>query len=306
MNRFDVAFDVLCYLSARGRSRPHVLDQLGASVQSLDVHAFRSNLESLGHLEIERDPTTLQTTDWEVSTSCLAGVEDDYLLCGWRSLSLVEVLRVAVVQAGGRLLEQPQESAPTAFRVADLEEEQIEVMAASISDACGIKVGVAHRAGPTLAERLPSLSELIEASPHTQLVGARALRRWAPSEARWLPVSHPSSVGAFALDLPGGRSRYIWRDEQDLDRGTMRVGDAPLVKHIGSLLAGEPLLGFEDDGQTLYAPLGAELPGLYGRAACLTAGRLPEKQVGGGRPARVAYNGIPRNVAERLAWLLTT
>lgn len=309
---WDVAFDVLCYLSARNRRRPLALDQVGARIgegTSFDRFVFHQNLEQLGHLEIERDPATQAVTDWEVATTCLAGRDDEYFLCGWRSKAVLGALRELVADGGGHLRERPLHGAPTGQVVSGLDPTVVEQISGALAGATGVPVGVAHDAGRSLAERLPTLSEFIRRVPSTQVVKTRSALRWMPSHAEWRAVANTSEVGAYALEIAGMRSKiYVWRDDADLERGSMHVADGSLVAYVGALMVGEPLLGFDEASGTLYAPSRARLPGLFGRAACLAAGELPRpvRAVGGARRLRLEYRAVGRAVAERLAWLLTT
>ena len=92
------------------------------------------------------------------------------------------------------------------------------------------------------------------------------------------------------------------RDPADIDRGSMRPGDARLVKYWDALENSSSLVGYDPPSATLYAPLGAELPLLYSRAAVLASGLLPSVDE---RQRVVRYSSVEPQVAGRLIELLS-
>jgi len=81
------------------------------------------------------------------------------------------------------------------------------------------------------------------------------------------------AIGAFRLTQHG--STYVVRDEQDLRDGTVTRANVQLAKHVASLWAMDPLAGYHESSRSVVVPLGADLPGLYGRALTLSSGFLP-------------------------------
>ena len=106
--------------------------------------------------------------------------------------------------------------------------------------------------------------------PATSLIGARNIERWDPLTTRFEPSRDSGVPGAYRLK--GFTRSYIYRRPDDI--GAMRaiVGDAGLVKYAAALDTGLSLVGYDSDAEVLYVPLGADLPGLYGRAAVLASG----------------------------------
>jgi hypothetical protein len=92
----------------------------------------------------------------------------------------------------------------------------------------------------------------------------------------WEPVGSATTPGAYRL-VSEFRTLYVHRSEADIDRQEAAIGTAQLVKHIEALRMGRPLLGHYPRQALLAVPLGAELPGLYGRAAVLSSGCLPRR-----------------------------
>lgn len=79
------------------------------------------------------------------------------------------------------------------------------------------------------------------------------------------------------------------------------VGDARLVKFAAALDVGLPLVGYDQAARVLYVPLGADLPGLYGRAAVLASGHPPLENT---NEHLLEYRSVPSHVAARLCHLL--
>ena len=81
------------------------------------------------------------------------------------------------------------------------------------------------------------------------------------------------------------------------------IGDARLVKYASAADSGLPLVGYDADQRVLYAPLGADLPGLYGRAAVLCSGRAPHENL---EERLLEYHNVPPRFATRIFQLLRT
>ena len=82
----------------------------------------------------------------------------------------------------------------------------------------------------------------------------------------------------------------------------MRRVDSRLAKHAVASWIGEPLVGFDAESETLYVPLGAELPGLYERAVVGVPGVIPKPDL---ERAVTTYGATPEDVALRVVGALT-
>jgi len=79
------------------------------------------------------------------------------------------------------------------------------------------------------------------------------------------------------------------------------VGTAQLVKHIEAQRMGRPMVGYYPNKRLLTVPIGADLPGLYGRAAVLSSGCLPRKAT---KQRAIAYQEVRETFAGHLFDLL--
>ena len=67
------------------------------------------------------------------------------------------------------------------------------------------------------------------------------------------------------------------RTEADVESGHSRLVSSGLGKHLAARQAGAPLASWDEPLQLLSVPIGAELPGLYARAAVLCSGLIPTR-----------------------------
>ena len=87
----------------------------------------------------------------------------------------------------------------------------------------------------------------------------------------------------------------------DVRERRARVGDSRIVKYLAARELGWSLVGYDRDRQLLIVPWGAQLPGLYERAAVLCSGEPPLKMTDG----TVAYQSVPPVIAAALWRKLT-
>ncbi|WP_433494730.1 hypothetical protein ACQP26_01420 [Micromonospora sp. CA-248089] len=292
---WDIGLDALMHAGGGAYSSfERVALQIEGSL--LFAHVFAHTLESLGHIQIRRDPQTLEPHDWEIAPSAMAALVDgSYLLVGYWPAGYVNAVKDWVLGTPGRLDVQPDAEGPSRRVLRGLPVDQVHKLAAEL--------GVAVAAAPATAilGATPGLSDVLSTLPRVTMPGARSVQQFHLGSATWVTQIRPDASGAYALESFG--KTYVFRDAQDVAAGTARLGTANLVKHLAALQAGRPLLAFRPEERALDVPLGAELPGLYGRAAVLCAGRPPRRI----RRLRVLrYHGVPPEIAEMLTARLTS
>jgi hypothetical protein len=298
--RPDVALDALSHDRA-GNAR--AFEQLALQIEPSQLFAdrFLRGLESLGHLEVKRDFRNLSPISWEIARPALAQVREGvFVLTGFRSRRLFTALESAAGEFGFQVNSRAQVAAPDRIRISDCDLPQALVLANRILNAIDMEIEIVPEAALAIALLLPPLSAVAKSLHRSAMIGYRSINRWDERLARWARAADASAPGAYQLF--GSTVTYIIRDSMDITAGTMRRGDARLVKHIASSRAGSPLVGFDSETGTLYAPLGAELPGLYSRAAVLASGLLPSDDVD---QRLVAYASVTLDLAEHLAALLS-
>jgi hypothetical protein len=277
----------------------HSLEYVASQVEAspLFTDTFARGLEARGDLEVERG-NDFTPTQWEMSPAYLAGLAvGGFLLTGSWSRNDREALKDLAAKAGGALA-CGRDRAGLARHVIT------GVAAAKLTEICEKigTAGVVPDAGARLVRALPPLSELAAALPRIPLPSAGRIQRFHLSSSSWVPAASAVEPGAYRFDR--GFTRIdVFRASADVEAGTAALGTVQLIKHLAALHAGRAMLAYHPDRHFLAVPLGADLPGLYGRAAVLCGGRLP---VPDARQRVLAYPGVPQHVADAMNSLLTS
>ena len=290
---WDVVLDGLLHT---GGGRWSLLERLAMHIEPtmLFVDEFARAMESLGHIDIRRDPQSLRPVEWEVAPAALSATPSGMLLSGqWTQAVTDEVARL-VRDSGGQLVHYVQPDGPMSWfyaGVGDWRSADVE----RVTDYVTVQ-GDSWR---DLAVTLPTLGSVVKALPRR--------RANIDGRATWFDVAQARWVDATDLRQPGAYRVHTFstldlvRTPEDLAQGTVAVSTVHLSKHVASMvLRGPPLLSYDRDSAELTLPLGADLPGLYGRAAVLASGFLPEQ-----RGRQLVYSDIPLELAAHLAHLLT-
>lgn len=295
----NLAFDALCHdIGGTASSFEKVALQVEPS--GLFADRFLRGLETLGHIEVRRSPSTGAPEEWEITpTSLVEAVGGQYVLVGHRSRSLIGALTKATEQAGGTVERRSLTAAPDRLRLCGCDVSVVREIAKVAESTCSVPILIAEDAARRMAHVLPPLSQVIATLERRPMTSFRSARRWDATTCRWHSVPDASLPGAYQLHA--ATIVYCLRDENDIAEGTMRRADARLVKHAAALESTDPMLGYDADTETLYLPLGAELPCLFGRAAALATGLPPIDDVD---QRLVYYPSIPRELAGHLACLL--
>jgi hypothetical protein len=293
---WDVAFDSLVYAHGGSyRTLEYVADQVEGS--RLFTDTFSRSLEVRGDLEVERG-ADFAAVRWGLSPAYLAElVTGEFLLTGCWSQDDRDTLKELVEKAGGTLTSEHDQHGLARRLVNDMTAADLEGIATTIGTA-----GVVPDAAARLVGALPPLSTLEAALPRVRLPGARRVLRFHLESASWVQLPFAAQPGAYRLEQAFGRTD-VFRSPADVEAGTAALSTVQLSKHLAAWRSGRALLAYSPDQQVLAVPLGADLPGLYGRAAVLCGGRLPTAD----RGQRVLiYHDVPQRVADALTTLLTS
>lgn len=297
---WDAGLDALCHL---GSGNAGDLQRIALQLQAerLFVHEFARVLEVLGHVDVERDLRSLRLRRWRVPPPVLAGLPSgEYVLTGRRSRRLVAAVASCVAAEGGRLEDRADVGGPSVITVSGLGGEQAARVAARASQGDGLGPYVQPNAGASLAAALPPLGALLTVLPRVIVPSAQSVERWDTVRAQWAPAGSVDRPGAYKLRGP--LVRYGLCTDHDLADGTFTLGSPQVVKHLAALLAGTMHVAWDEPSSSLLVPLGADLPGLYGRAAVLCSGRAPTPA--SGQPV-LLYHRVPPEVARTIADALT-
>ena len=160
-------------------------------------------------------------------------------------------------------------------------------------------IGVVRQTWRALAGVLPTLSSVVAALPRRGAHVAGKIRWFDLKSAKWIDSADLASPGAYRI------TRFstvdVVRTAEDVDSGCMATSTVQLSKHGAALILGErALLAYNRSKEELVVPLGADLPGLYGRAAVLASGLLPTVS-----DRRLVYHQVPSDLAGHLAHVHT-
>ncbi|QGF22606.1 hypothetical protein [Raineyella fluvialis] len=282
---WDLALDGLFYTG--GGSWSH-FERVARHIQSsgLVVDQFARFLEALGHVNIRRDSRSLRPVAWEICPSTLVRTARGYFLSGYWPDSLTNS-QADVAGTRAVLAQEANPEGPESWFLRGVPENVLD-------EVVVLEDGWSH-----LALQLPPISAVVAELPR-QTLGLEGQLRWFdPRESRWLSAGDAGGRGAYRV------SRFttidFLRTEEDVRNDTVALSTVQLSKHAAPLVTGNrPLLAYDRTSAELSVPLGAELPGLYGRAVVMASGLLPYR-----RGRSMVYRDVQVDLAEHLAYLFT-
>ncbi|MEQ7125317.1 hypothetical protein ABN034_12430 [Actinopolymorpha sp. B11F2] len=293
---WDDALDALVHT---GGGRFGWLERLALQIEgsSLFVDTFARAVEALGHVEVSRG-SMLEPEQWRVTPPYLVElVGGSLLLTGAWTPAMRQKLCRRSEMLGGRLTRRRVGDGPSSWIVSGVD-------AAAVGDAAEEvgAAGVVPDAAPRLARALPSLCEVEQSLPRVPMPGSRRATRFHPPSASWVSTGVTASPGAYRLESAFATTD-VFRTGEDVAQGNAAIGTVQLVKHLEARRTGRPLIAYDHHAAQLAVPLGADLPGLYGRAAVLCSGRLPTRDV---QHRKLIYHNVPADVAALLARALAS
>ncbi|HEY3546066.1 MAG TPA: hypothetical protein VGK17_08225 [Propionicimonas sp.] len=288
--RWDLVLDGLMHTG--GGAWP-LLERLAMTIEptALFVDHFARTVESLGHVEIRRDPETLRPIAWEVAPTTIVGSPTRWILAGYWTRDLREQLSEALAAAQVELSAEPQREGPTQWYF-----KASQAIAAEAAKAVG--GALVTDAWRRLAATLPTLSAVVDALPRRSAAEAGSLRWFNPRTTSWAPADDLGAVGAYRL----GKfvALDVIRTAADVANRTVATSEVRLSKHTAvHMLIGKMLVAYSAATGELRVPLGADLPGLYGRAAVLASGEPPASS-----GQDLVYRHVPLELAQQLVHLL--
>lgn len=288
---WTVAFDTLQHLGGGAWAS---LEKVALQIEptGLFVDQFARTLESLGHISIRRDEKTLRPAAWEISPTQLTGCATGrFAFNGYWPTGLYNEV-VNAIEADGADTTIDGKEPPQYFAT------QVGSKARSVADE--YEVAVIPDAWRALAEALPPMSTILEQLPRQSASADGDISWFDVVDVAWKRVDSYEAQGAYRIRRFA--TLDVVRSAEDLERGTYARCPVQLSKHLAALMDGRPLVAYDPEQQLFLVPIGAELPGLYGRA--LTAASCLPPAVTRGSGA-VGYRNVPEELANRVFDLLT-
>lgn len=262
------AFDALLHTGGGSWSQ---LERIAFQIEptALFLDQFARTLEVLGHLDIRRRGETLEPVAWEVAPTALSGTEDGFLFAGYWPASIYARVGELLEESGVSLsVDEPEDGVASYF--ADCGIDQLKVLDEMDDES---RIPVVDRAWQQILSVLPPLSEVLGALPRQSDALVGDITWFQPRDNTWAKVTSLDSPGAYRIRKFS--TTDVVRTAEDVSRGVVARSSVQLGKHLAALLVGSPLLAYDREESALLVPLGADLPGLYGRAVVAASGRPP-------------------------------
>jgi hypothetical protein len=259
-----------------------------AEATSLFSDTLMRDLEALGHVDIARDGM-LNSVEWGVNWTALVPIgADEWFLSGRTSPQMVHDLRFAMEASNGTLVEDVDRHLLTVHLRGSVDGEHMD-------EACeehGI-TRLDENPAMSIAKALPPVSALAAGLTRIPIPAARMIEKWDTASASWIDAASMHEVGAYRLS--NFSRTYCLRSEADIEAGSIGIATVQIVKHVANAWARDPLAGYHEPTSSILVPRGADLPGLYARAAVVSSGRGPDST-----SAALQYRDVPRDVADAL------
>ncbi|MBO9533547.1 MAG: hypothetical protein J7513_11305 [Solirubrobacteraceae bacterium] len=285
---FDLLLSALCTVgSGSWRSFEQLVNEMDDQPWAAS-HAAQV-LTALAHLDVAYDARTARPCAWSVAPPTLVQCDDGAFLAGWRSQPLWEAVERLAADLGIPAWRGSAErTGVTVMRIGDLDDDDLWLLAAELSDAIGTEVHIATNAPRRLLAQLPALSAVRADLPIGHPPFDEAVQRFDPASGRWRDVDSAALPGGYRTS---GLPRSFWH----FDGADWRRTGTQLVKWLA---ADDPasMLAYDSTTGRLACHLGCPLPGLFERAAVLcsgTAGQLTEA-------GHIVYEGIAPSMAAGL------
>lgn len=247
-------------------------------------------LSALGHVDLSLDLTTARPQAWAISPAVIATLPDDTrsVLCGRRSRSLIAMLKR---ELGGDIAIEEMPGNVTVV-TAEADEATCELLTVAAEEAEFI-LTVSLEPARQIAASLPGLATVASALRRVPRPVGMDLEIWDPTTGKWRETDTTGEPGLYRTRRFPRRFGYrVAASHAD----ELLVTDAVLGKWLAASEHGVSLIAYEPESRTLSCALGAQLPGLYGRAAALCSGNPPTPRKDG----TVTYPRVPSDVASSL------
>lgn len=285
---WEAMMDALAYLGSGTADEFSVLARQLEDTPLFEKQLITS-LEALAYIEVQRD-SSQRVSHWEIAASSIGGLSDgSWMLAGLWDPEMVSDVEQAVDERGGRI-ERADEAAHASIIIRGMPESAVKQLAADL------KVVLRPNAADAFARVLPDISTVGQSLHRTSLSISEGCQFFDTGSASWLDVESAEHPGLFRT-RSGYLAQYIFRSPADVANGVGASVDVELGKHLAAVQEGRHLMAYDPESKTLSVPLGAGLPGIYGRAAVMASGRLPNSDY---RTSSLNYRGVELQTARLL------
>jgi hypothetical protein len=233
---------------------------------------------------------------WEVAPTALVGTEDGFLFSGYWPAGIYAEVGGAMEAAGISLAVSHPDDGPASY-FATCERTTLDAISDKLDSEQVPVVDVGWR---DLVGACPPLSHVLAALPRQSdsLIGD--ITWFRPRDNRWVPAATLDARGAYRVRRFS--TLDVVRTDEDVKAGMVARCTVQLGKHLAALMDGAPLIAYDPRERVLSVPLGADLPGLYGRAVVAASGEPPTAPP---RQRLLQYGNVPRELACHIYDLLS-
>jgi hypothetical protein len=289
-NRRTKHTEVLDGLMHVGGGSGFALEMLASAIDSgaLFKYQFAQELDQLALIDCRLDEF-FQIRSWEVTPTSFVSCNGYTVITGFASKTLLESIKNSLTE--GKLIGFEDVDNFTLPRIVGAKESEI--------DTISKKMNIPYLREPVLEmlSILPPITELAEYLPKRSVPGFESISQFEPASNSWVETSNIDQVGGYRI-RGEYRNRYVLRTSSDLKNNSVSFVSAEMAKHFQAAELGRALFAFDYASNKLIVPLGATFPGLYGRAAILASGKLPERDSTG---KLLIYNNIDSKISRLFA-----
>jgi hypothetical protein len=263
----DSVFDAVCYLgSGTWASLEPVLSSLISVPWEISI--VRSNLVDLGLIDVLLDPTMRRPTHWSCPPPALVvTTHGTAFMSGFRDVSLLQEIKAQLDPVTRKHSVVRQELAPLAhlWDIGDGTVEEICARLSVVQGPLGRPVEVVASPGLTLANQMPSVSEIVDRLMAIEIDDRDDIERFDPGTGKW-EAATLQRAGTYRASFHG--RRYFHRAAD----GLMRETGFELAKILAARDEGIALHEYDKDKQTFECLIGCQPPGLFRRALVSCSG----------------------------------
>lgn len=260
---WDVLLDSIFHL---GGGTFGALESIANNIDTsaLFKYEFINHLDQLALIDLHFDDY-YEIKSWEVSPKCLVEVNENFILTGLWSKN--DMNKVDAILGKNSLFEEKINQSFSKKYIKNLNQNDHEKL--KVLDYRIVK-------NPTLnmLKILPTINNVVTDLPSKPYLGFEKAEKYIPEINSWIETNDIHDIGGYRLTKEY-RRKYIVRNQSDIENRTIRYCNPELAKHYASAITNKALFFYLREKKQLITPLGARLPGLYGRALVLASGQMP-------------------------------
>ena len=291
--KWDVAFEAMCYLRNGKYSDIQMIVSQLIGDEEFNIEGFTHGMQNLGLIDVSLDDNFLPL-EWSISPMCAVMTsETKGFVSGFRSLDFLKIIESRIQTVGGVFKQFHNEDLPCSWIFELNNKEDLPRVFEDLHDPISKReVQIVQDVAKTIARGVGTISHLFNVSPKIRIPAYARLKRWDHEQIKWVDTENPMAAGA--IQYLGFGNKYSYSEKDIEVDGEVTSGSVRSVKHKCAQVSKKPLVYYDADSKQFFARLGAELPGLFGRALVAASGVAPQKDL---KKRVVAYSNVEPQLA---------